>query len=120
MFINVPEHSYSCNCTKTLRLLGQELGCGLRIYMQRVLKPFPDQSLPAIEQYRKNIGKQVETQLKDGKKIKGTLVIVKEGFFIIEEEKKIKIEGKKKKQPVTEKHTIAYDESSKVKLILKF
>ncbi len=72
------------------------------------------------EQYDKNIGKVVEVISKDGQKIKGILILADDNSFSIEQEKKIKIEGKKKKQIIKEKINFAYNNVSKVRNVLKY
>ena len=72
------------------------------------------------EQYLKNIGKEIEVVLKNGRKEKGTLTDVAEDAFSIRQQKRVKVEGKKKKQLLTETLQHTFDECSKVKIVLKF
>ncbi|MDR3046293.1 MAG: ribosome assembly cofactor RimP [Bacteroidales bacterium] len=68
-----------------------------------ISKPF------AIErQYYKNIGNEVEVLTKTGEKIKGILLEVTPNGFAIENEKRIKIEGKKRKELIKEALTFNY------------
>ena len=73
-----------------------------------------------IEQYRKNIGKEVEVLLKTGIKINGILCSVAENGFDIENEKVVKIEGKKKKEKITERQFIQFEDIKHTKLVLIF
>ena len=71
-------------------------------------------------QYLKYIGKEVETVLKDGKKLTGLLKSADdEGFTIVSKEKVRKPDAKR---PVVEEveHTLGYDEVKQTKYILKF
>ena len=71
-------------------------------------------------QYEKNLGREVETVLKDGKKLIGLLKDVKEDTFtIISKEKVRKPESKR---PVIEEveHILPYSEVKQTKYILKF
>lgn len=72
------------------------------------------------EQYKKNLGNDVETITKEGIKINGVLSDVTDTDFEIEESKMVKVEGKKKKQNVIEKHRFAYDQVKSTKIVIKF
>jgi ribosome maturation factor RimP len=58
------------------------------------------------QQYLKNIGQQVEVVTKDGKKTIGMLKLATNDQLTIEEEKKVRVEKKKKKEIV--KSTIVF------------
>jgi ribosome maturation factor RimP len=72
------------------------------------------------EQYLKNIGREVEILLSNGKMEKGILLSADEKGFSIEQEKQVKIEGKKKKQRIKEIHKLNYNEGSRVRIVIKF
>ncbi len=72
------------------------------------------------EQYKKNEGRKVEILQNDGEKFKGTLTTVTPDNFTVETEKKVKIEGKKKKEVVTETHQMNFDSVKKARLVLDF
>jgi ribosome maturation factor RimP len=72
-----------------------------------------------LQQYYKNIGKEIEIILKSGIKLKGKLLDVNESALIIEELKRAKIEGKKKKQLLMENNRFNFDDISKVYNIVK-
>ncbi len=73
-----------------------------------------------IKQYEKNLGNEVETLTKAGKKITGVLVEVNENDFVIEIEKSEKPEGAKRKIIVTENLTFPYEEIKTTKYIIRF
>jgi ribosome maturation factor RimP len=73
-----------------------------------------------IQQYHKNISKDIEVVLKSGIKIKGTLLSVDDQGFNISFEKKVKTEDKKKKQLLVENKYLLFEEASKVYNLLKF
>ncbi len=73
-----------------------------------------------IQQYQKNLEKEVETLTKDGKKIIGVLSHVSDTGFEIEESKMEKVERKKKKQNIIEKHQLTFDTVKSTKIIIKF
>ncbi|MEN8119774.1 MAG: ribosome assembly cofactor RimP [Bacteroidota bacterium] len=77
--------------------------------------------------YNKNLGKEVEIYLKEGKNFKGTLIKVETlknseiiDFIEISQKRKKKIEGKKKKVEVEEIVLVKIEEIKKIKLIPKF
>jgi len=73
-----------------------------------------------IQQYQKNIGKDIEVVLRTGLKIKGTLLEVSNDGFTISFEKKVKTEDKKRKQLLVENKFMKFDEASKVYNIINF
>jgi len=73
-----------------------------------------------MKQYEKNIGNEVETLTKDGKKFTGILMEVLEKEFILEIEKSEKPEGAKRKILVTENLTFPYDDIKTTKYIIRF
>jgi ribosome maturation factor RimP len=73
-----------------------------------------------VRQYQKNVGKEIETLTNEGIKITGILSNVSDIDFEIEESKMVKVEGKKKKQSVIEKHTFSFNQVKSTKIIVKF
>ncbi|WP_163709842.1 ribosome assembly cofactor RimP [Mangrovibacterium lignilyticum] len=78
------------------------------------------QAFKVFRQYVKNIGSEVEVVLKDGRKLEGILKSANEGGFELETSKKERVEGKKKKELVTQTHQISFEEAKTVKNIIKF
>ena len=72
------------------------------------------------KQYEKNIGNEVETLTKDGKKISGILTEVSNENFVLETEKMEKPEGSKRKVAVTEYLSFKYEEIKHTKYIIRF
>lgn len=72
------------------------------------------------EQYLKNINQEVSVLLPDGRKEEGKLIKASEDDFSILVERRVKVEGKKKKQLRIEEHSFKFEEVNKVKLILNF
>ena len=85
-----------------------------------VSSPGLDSPFVVKQQYIKNIGKEVKVMLKEGKKIQGVLVHADDDGFDIEETKKVRIEGKKKKETLIEKHRFLFNDVDEVKLVIKF
>jgi len=72
------------------------------------------------EQYKKNEGRKVEILQDNGDKFKGILKTVTPESFTVETEKRVKTDGKKKKEVVTEIHQIDFDSVKKARLVLDF
>ena len=73
-----------------------------------------------LKQYQKNIGNEVEVLTKDGRKLNGVLTSANEADFTIEIEKKVKLEGAKRKTTVQEEITFDYNEIKTTKYIFRF
>ncbi|WP_421920851.1 ribosome assembly cofactor RimP [Marinifilum sp.] len=78
------------------------------------------QPFQVIQQYHKNIGKDVEVLTTNGMKHKGKLITVGENEIEIEVEEKVKVEGKKKKQIVVSPYSFAFDQIKSTKDIITF
>lgn len=86
----------------------------------QVSSPGADQPFKVKEQYRKNQGREVEVTLTSGVVIKGLLVDSDEEGMILETSAKVKVEGKNKKELVTERKAIPYSEIKKTRVIISF
>jgi len=73
-----------------------------------------------VKQYEKNIGNEVETLTKDGKKTIGILTEVNENQFVLQVEKVEKLEGAKRKTTVIEDITFSYEDIKNTKYIIRF
>lgn len=78
------------------------------------------QTFQVIQQYHKNVGKDVEVLTSEGKKNIGKLLAVGENEIEIEVEELIKVEGKKKKQLVTKTLSFEFDQIKSTKDIITF
>lgn len=79
-----------------------------------VSSPGLDEPLKSDRQYRKNVGRKVEVLLKDGVKLEGKLLEVREGSILVEE-----IKGKNKKQEIIN-HEILMDNIKSTKIQIVF
>ena len=85
-----------------------------------VSSPGLDQPFKVIQQYQKNIGREVSVVKTSGEKLKGLLSKVDEESISIEFTTKEKIEGKKKKEVVTHLQSIAMSEIKETRIIISF
>ncbi|HKL07402.1 MAG TPA: ribosome assembly cofactor RimP [Bacteroidales bacterium] len=108
------------DCVEVSRIIEQNLDRDKEDFALEVSTPGLSSPFKVWQQYKKNIGEEVESILTDGKKIKGTLTDVDEEKVIVEETKKMKVEGKKKKQTITEKHQLPFENIKSTKIVIKF
>lgn len=78
------------------------------------------QALKVHRQYLKNLDREMEVVLTNGEKLNGILKSAGETGFDLEITKNEKVEGQKKKQPVTRIQHISFGEAKTVKNIIKF
>lgn len=71
-------------------------------------------------QYAKNINNDVEIVGKDGKKYKGILVSNNDESFVVEIEKSVKVEGKKKKEIIQENINFKFEDIKTTKIVVSF
>ncbi|HAX96435.1 MAG TPA: ribosome assembly cofactor RimP [Prolixibacteraceae bacterium] len=86
----------------------------------QVSSPGADQPFKVKEQYQKNKGRELEVTITDGTVLKGLLVESDDDGMILETTSKVKLEGKNKKELVTERKTIPYSEIKKTRVIISF
>lgn len=72
------------------------------------------------EQYTKNIGREVKVVYNDHGSEEGKLIAVDNDSISLETSKKVKIEGKKKKEIVVEEINIPFDKIKETKIIISF
>lgn len=78
------------------------------------------QPFKVLQQYKNHVGKEVETLMKDGRKITGVLKMADENHFVITAAKKVKMEGAKRPQLVEEDVDLNYDEIKYTKYLISF
>jgi ribosome maturation factor RimP len=108
------------DCVEISRLIESGLDRDIEDFELEVSSAGIGVPFKVIQQYQKNIGKDIEVVLKSGLKIKGILQGADENGFTISYKKKVKIEDKKKKQLLAENKYITFEEASKVYNIIIF
>jgi ribosome maturation factor RimP len=79
-----------------------------------------DKPFRVIEQYHKNIGNEVTVKLNEGGKIIGKLIAVEQNLITVEETRKERLEGKKKKVLIKEAHELKLKDIKETKIIISF
>ncbi len=108
------------SCVEVSRLIESNYDRDKEDFELEVASAGLSEPFKVVQQYEKNIGKEVETLTNEGIKIKGILSNVSDKDFEIEESKLVKLEGKKKKQAVIEKHRFSFDQVKSTKIIITF
>lgn len=76
--------------------------------------------LKVLRQYVKNIGNEVEVQLKNGTKLNGVLKAAADEGIVLTVEKQVKPEGAKRKMTVQEDQSYTFDEIKYTKYLIRF
>ncbi len=79
-----------------------------------------DKPLRVLPQYIKNIGRQVKVLMNDDSKLQGVLIAADENKLILEQERKEKIEGKKKKELIVEQSELLLNQIKETKIVITF
>lgn len=97
-------------CVELSRSIEEALDRDQEDFELTVMSAGIGQPLKYLRQYRKLIGSPVEVVLKDGGKIIGKLVDASDNQIAVEYEKRVTVEGKKRKQLVTTRRELSLDE----------
>jgi len=79
-----------------------------------------DQPFKILRQYQRYVGREVEMKTTQGDKLKGLLISADDKAVVLEVTRKEKIEGKKKKQIVTENKTVPMEQVKETKVLISF
>ncbi|GAF03992.1 ribosome assembly cofactor RimP [Saccharicrinis fermentans] len=107
-------------CIQISRLIESSFDREEEDFELEVSTPGLGQPLKVLDQYKKNIGREVEVTPFENAPFKGTLMEVNDADFLVKEEKKVKIEGKKKKELKVFNRNYKFDEVKSVKIIVSF
>jgi len=107
-------------CVSVSRLIEHTLDRDAEDFELEVSSPGIGQAFKVHRQYVKNVGRQVEVVAKDGIKYSGELLSVSREGFVVKEEKKVKLEGKKRKELQIFEHPFIFEDVKSVKEIIKF
>lgn len=108
-------------CIQISRFVEHSLDRDVEDFELYVSSPGLDKPFKVIEQYKKNLNKQIEVITIKEEKIKGVLNKVEKNEITITELKKVKKEGSKKKQTEEIEHKININniKSTKIKILFK-
>ena len=102
------------------RYLNEELDKENNDFELTVSSPGMDQPFKVMEQYKKNIGKEVEVKLMGGSKLKGILQSQNSEGIVLHTREKKKVEGSKKKEWIEEDHELPFSEILETRKTISF
>jgi ribosome maturation factor RimP len=107
-------------CVQFSRAIEHNLDREEEDFALEVTSPGLDLPLKVKEQYVKNIGRDLSILTRESKQLKGTLKLVDKDFILLEEEKKMKVEGSNKKIVTKIEQKVDFSNINKALVILKF
>ena len=120
VYADAPKGISIDECVMISRCIEQSLNRDIEDFELEVSSPGLSQPFKVIQQYKKNIGRQIEVILKEGDKLYGTLIWAENESFTVETKEKIKTLGKKKSELITEQHKISLADIKSTKVVLSF
>jgi ribosome maturation factor RimP len=108
------------DCVMVSRGIEQQLDREVEDFELEVSSPGLSRPFKVPQQYQKNIGREVEVLLKNGQKQKGILLSQDGENFELEIQKKVRLEGKKRPELITEKLNLKINEVNSTKLVINF
>jgi len=120
VLVDAPEGMPIARCVAISRLIEGRLDRDVQDFALQVSTPGLDQPLKLRPQYDKNVGRVVAVQLHDGHKIEGTLTEVADSGIVLEHKEKKRIEGRKAKEWVTDRHELNWDSIATTKVKISF
>lgn len=106
------------DCVEVSKFIENNLDREIEDFELQVSSPGLDKSLKVIQQYKKNVGRDVQIETTENIRLKGKLVAVTEETITIETERKEKV-GKKKKT-VKENIELNFNQIKETKIIISF
>jgi|TARA_B110000483_G_scaffold74384_1_gene92579 ribosome maturation factor RimP len=107
-------------CVSVSRHIERSLDREVEDFELSVTSPGLDKPFKKIEQYQKNVAKDLKVTLLDGTLLKGNLVSVTEEGIELTWMEKVKVEGKKKKQEITRLEEILFSNIKETKVVVSF
>ncbi len=108
------------DCVDFSRAVEHNLDREVEDFELHVSSPGIDKPFRVKEQYLKNIGREVKVVTNEDEKVEGELKAVNNDAIEVEYSYKEKIEGKKKKQTITESKKIEFNNIKETTLIISF
>lgn len=108
------------DCVKVSRLIEGSLDRDVEDFSLNVSSPGLDQPLMVERQYRKNVGRGVVVKLHSEGKVEGALEEVNDDGIVVKTREKRRIEGRKAKEWIEEKHNIAFSQIRETKVVISF
>lgn len=107
-------------CVEVSRFIEKSLDRETEDFELEVSSAGMGQPFKVLKQYLKNVGREVDVKIKDGKKVNGILLGADESGFSIKQITKERIEGRKAKLEVETEVRFSYDDIKETKIVIKF
>lgn len=120
IFIDADKGVTIDQCITISRFVEEHLNRDEEDYELDVSSAGLDLPLKVARQYVKNIGRMVDVVTKKGQKFTGKLVAANNDGFEVEVEKSVLLEGKKRKEKITEIDRINYSDIKSTKIVVSF
>lgn len=108
------------DCVDFSRAVEHNLDREVEDFELHVSSPGLDKPFRVMQQYQKNLGREVKVITLEGEKVKGTLKNISDNDIELEYSYKERIEGKKKKQTIVENKKIDFNNIKETTLIISF
>ena len=108
------------DCISVSRNIEHNLDREEQDFELQVSSPGLDKPFRVVQQYKKNVGREVKLTPVNGVKLEGVLKTADDNGVVIETTRKERLEGKKKKVTVVEEHPFNYDEIKETKIVITF
>lgn len=108
------------DCISVSRNIEHNLDREEQDFELQVSSPGLDKPFRVVQQYKKNVGREVKLTPVNGVKLEGVLKYADDNGVVIETTRKERLEGKKKKVTVVEEHPFNYDEIKETKIVITF
>jgi len=107
-------------CVQISRTIEQDLDRDTEDFELQVSSPGLSESFQVTEQYKKNLGREIEVVTNEGQKLEGELLKADDEEILLKIAKREKVEGHKKKQLVVKEHQFKYGEIKSAKVVVSF
>ena len=108
------------DCVEISKVIDGSLDREVEDFEMNVSSAGLDKPLRVIEQYKKNIGREVKVVPVDGLVVKGELAEVADEEIVVEYTVKEKIEGRKKKETIVKQEKIKFNNIKETTIIVSF
>lgn len=107
-------------CAEISKIINAGLNRDIEDFELEVSSPGLSLPFKVVQQYIKNIGKEVEVLLKNGKKLKGKLISASAETFTIETQQKEKSVGKRTAEMVIQQQHFNLEDVKSTKVVINF
>lgn len=108
------------DCVEISKVIDDSLDREVEDFEMNVSSAGLDKPLRVIDQYKKNIGREVKVVPVDGTVVKGELIGVSEDEIVVEHSYKERIEGRKKKETIVKQEKIKFNNIKETTIIISF